>query len=282
MLRLPPSHGGTFALLFLALTLAGGSRAQGQPRAASVVGVVRDSLGQVIPGVDLAVVGGGVRVRTNDSGAYRIAGILAGPATLTAHRLGFRPYVQQLRLEGGEVRTVDIRLRVTAAALAEIRVVEGREVWESRLAGFNARSKQQVGHFVTRERIERANSATLSDLLREIPGVRIGPNRNEGRAVRLRGANCPPLVFVDGFPATAGEFDVDIVDLQSVEGIEVYAGSASVPPEFMGPRDLDRCGVIAIWSRPARARRRQPVARDTSDTAPSAPVHVNPFTERHL
>ncbi|MEO8334492.1 MAG: TonB family protein, partial [bacterium] len=67
---------------------------------------------------------------------------------------------------------------------------------------------------------------------------------------------CPPLVFVDGFPATAGEFDVDIIDLQSVEGIEVYAGLGSIPPEFTGPRDLDRCGVIAIWSRPSRARRR--------------------------
>ena len=60
---------------------------------------------------------------------------------------------------------------------------------------------------------------------------------------------------MDGFPATAGEFDVDMIDLQSIEGIEVYAGMASVPAVFTAPRDLDRCGVIAVWSRPSRPKR---------------------------
>jgi TonB family protein len=47
--------------------------------------------------------------------------------------------------------------------------------------------------------------------------------------------------------------------VKTVEGIEVYAGLGSLPAEFSGPRDLDRCGVIAIWSRPSRstARRRE-------------------------
>jgi TonB family protein len=210
-------------------------------------------------------VGGGFRVSTDDSGRYRIAGIVAGPATLTARRIGYRPTSQRIRLSAGDVHTVDFRLGMTTATLAEVRVTEAREVWESRLAGFAARSKQQVGHFVTRERIERANSSTLSDLLREIPGVKIGPVRNEGRAIRLRGATCPPLVFVDGFPASAGEFDLDIIDLKSVEGIEVYGGMASIPAELTGPRELDRCGVIAIWSRPARPRSR------VAGSAPAAP-----------
>ena len=40
-----------------------------------------------------------------------------------------------------------------------------------------------------------------------------------------------------------------------LEGVEVYRGSASVPPVFAGPRNLDRCGVVALWSRPAPSRR---------------------------
>ena len=117
-------------------------------------------------------------------------------------------------------------------------------------------SNRRLGTSSLAKRIDRANSANLSDMLREIPGVKIGPMRNEGKAIRIRGAACAPLVFVDGFPASAAEFDVDIIDLQSVEGIEVYAGLGAIPPEFTGPRDLDRCGVIAIWSRPSRARKR--------------------------
>jgi TonB family protein len=215
----------------------------------------------VVQGVYVAVAGSGIRVRTNEDGAYRLVGIIAGPATLTARRLGYHPYSRWLRLDGGEERTIDIGLGATMHRLAEVEVIAPREAYESRLAGFAARSKLQVGHFVTRERIDRANSSALSDMLREIPGVRIGPSRNEGRSIRLRGANCPPLVFVDGFPATAGEFDVDIIDLKSVEGVEVYNGMASLPPEFSGPRQLDRCGVIAIWSRPARSRAREEPAR---------------------
>jgi TonB family protein len=254
--------------LAAAVATAGAGTARAQSRTATIAGVVRDTAGHAVPGVYVAVAGSGIRVRTNEDGKYRLVGIIEGPATLTARRLGYRPYSRWLRLDGGEERTVDIGLGATTHRLAEVAVTAPREAYDSRLEGFTSRSKLQVGHFVTRDRIDRANSTTLSDMLREIPGVKIGPTRNEGRAIRLRGANCPPLVFVDGFPATAGEFDVDIIDLKSVEGVEVYSGTASVPPEFSGPRQLDRCGVIAIWSRPARARTRAEPERAPDDRAP--------------
>ena len=46
-----------------------------------------------------------------------------------------------------------------------------------------------------------------------------------------------------------------MLDLASVEGIEVYSGVATVPPEFMGARGTHACGVVAVWSRPFRRRR---------------------------
>jgi TonB family protein len=223
---------------------------------AVIKGTVHDSAGRPIAGVELGVVGGGLRGRTDDRGTFRLSGVIAGPAVLMARRIGFNPSWQNLELRSNEEYRVDITLIASIEVLDAVRVNAPREVYDARLAGFNARRQRRVGHFVTRERIDRANSSTLSDMLREIPGVKIGPVRNQGRAIRLRGASCPPLVFVDGSPATAAEFDVDIIDLQSVEGIEVYAGMGSIPPEFSGPRDLDRCGVIAIWSRPFRERRR--------------------------
>lgn len=239
-----------------------------QRAGASIGGIVADSLGAPIAGAELGVKGSGLRATTDERGEFRITGLLPGRATLTARRLGYRAYAKAMYLNGGEDRVVSVRLVAIPELLSGVAVTAPREVYASRLDGFNARSQQQVGHFVTRERIDRANSATLSDLLREVPGVRIGPDRNQGRLIRLRGATCPPLVFIDGVPATAGEFDLDIVAPASVEGIEIYNGSASVPPEFMGPRDLDRCGVIAIWSRPMRARARVHEA-GAADAAPA-------------
>jgi TonB family protein len=61
-------------------------------------------------------------------------------------------------------------------------------------------------------------------------------------------------VFIDGFPALTAEFELDIVDLSTVEGIEVYPGLASVPAPFQAPRAQHRCGVVAVWSRPAPLR----------------------------
>lgn len=268
MLR-PSGPDGAIRLLILGgllLTLDPVRRSvRAQERGASIVGRVRDSTGAPIPGAEVGVSGAAVRVRSDAAGAFRLTGLLPGPATLIARRLGYEEYSTQLRLWAGQVNTVVILLVPTAAHVEGVEVKAPRTASDSRLAGFRARSKTNLGYYVTRERIDRANSTFLSDMLREIPGVKVGPMRNQGRSIRLRGATCAPLVFIDGSPASAGEFDVDIVDLQSVEGIEVYSGSASIPPEFAGPRDMDRCGVIAIWSRPAGPPGRNAPPREPED-----------------
>lgn len=263
-------RGGVFRLIVAAcLTATLASAAAAQRTGAVIRGTVRDSLGTPLPGVEVGVPGSGRRVRTDEGGGYRIAGLLAGPATLTARRLGYVAHTQQLRLGTGEERAVEIRLEAMPEVLAQVQVTAQREAYDARLAGFNARSRLQIGHFVTRARIDRANTTSVSDMLREIPGVRIGPSRSQGRMIRLRSSNCAPLVFVDGFPASAGEFDVDMIDLSGVEGIEVYAGLGTTPAEFSTPRGLERCGVIAIWSRPAGPRR-------TGAVDPATPPSADP------
>jgi hypothetical protein len=144
-----------------------------------------------------------------------------------------------------------------AMRLPTVEVRRRAEVFDSRLAGFNARKERQVGHFVTREALDRMSSARFVDAIRQIPGVQMRSIRGGGTTIALRGSRCPPLVFIDGFPANAGVMDLDMLDLASVEGIEVYSGLATVPPEFMGARGTHGCGVIAVWSRPARKRRRR-------------------------
>jgi TonB family protein len=136
-----------------------------------------------------------------------------------------------------------------------VEVTERREVYDARLYGFESRAaKRKNGHFITRDRIERSTSKRLSDLLRQVPTVRIAPVRGLGTMAYVRGANCPPLVYIDGSPASAGPLDLDLIDLSTVEGIEVYGGFGA-PAEFSSAKG-DRCGVIAIWSRPFRPRER--------------------------
>jgi TonB family protein len=176
---------------------------------------------------------------------------------LLARRIGFSASRRDILGVPGEVLRIDWVLRSSAATMDAITVVGRREPSDSRLAGFRARAEaKSAGHFVTRERIEQSGSRNVLDALRGIPGVRMGAlARGPGRTVRLRGARCPPLVFLDGFPAAATEFELESIDLNMVEGLEVYPSSSSLPPEFFSARGLEQCGVIAIWSRPAQARR---------------------------
>jgi hypothetical protein len=45
-----------------------------------------------------------------------------------------------------------------------------------------------------------------------------------------------------------------MMELGSLEGVEVYSNTTSVPPELMGPGGPSPCGVIAVWSSPFRLK----------------------------
>jgi TonB family protein len=228
----------------------------------AVSGTVRDAGGAAIFGAEVVASGTAARARSVEGGRFRLTGLPAGDVRLIVRRLGFRPAAHDVRVSEGGPAEVEIELSAVARSLPAVAIRERREVFDARLAGFYARQQRRTGgHFVGRERIERAASLRFTDLLREVPGVQIRPVRNgPSRGVRLRGASCAPLVFVDGFPAAAGEFDLDMLDPKGIEGVEVYGGMSGVPAELLGTRGQEQCGVIAVWSQPSRARTRRPAS----------------------
>jgi hypothetical protein len=118
------------------------------------------------------------------------------------------------------------------------------------LEQFEARRKMGAGYFVTRADIERRQPNLLSDYMRMVPGVRIVTLDNGHTGLRFarnpRG-NCPPQYFVDGIATS--NFDIDEVLPGDVEGVELYAGSAGVPPQFNRFFGTSICGTILIWTR---------------------------------
>jgi TonB family protein len=72
----------------------------------------------------------------------------------------------------------------------------------------------------------------------------------------------------------AGEFDLDVISPETVSGVEIYPGPATVPVEFRSARGLEACGVIVVWSRvdspePRELRKRGRSAKDTLQTVVS-------------
>jgi TonB family protein len=244
-----------------------------------IAGVVRDAGGAGLPGAEVQVDGTPLRAETDEHGAFRIAGVRTGSASLVVRRIGYRAAAVVVQVASGAVARPLVTMRPTAQQLAPMIVRGQRRQYTGRLADFYRRRDQGIGHFITRDEVEHEKPHQLTDMLRTVPGVRIDRNANgsPGGVVLLRGANCPPLIWMDGLPLSAAYFDPDNVDPQSVEAVEIYNGVASIPAQFHGAGMLASCGVIAIWTRIDDPVRRRKHAR-APDAAPPAGAELPLYT----
>ncbi|MBV6522027.1 MAG: hypothetical protein MNPFHGCM_02171 [Gemmatimonadaceae bacterium] len=245
---------GVCRRLCAAACLTGTALAAQDVGTGSITGIVRDTLGSAISGVEISIRGSTLHIETDDRGEFRLGKVPAGALTLGVRRIGFRPDTAHVMVLAGEAITVELSIRRLAVQLQPV-LVYGRRSISGRMAGFYARRDRGIGHFITRDQIERRNPSNLTDMFRMVPGARVdtrGPSRNQ---IRFRGANCPPLTWLDGTPLFAGEFDIDALSPRSLEGIEIYSGPSSVPTEFLGTRSISSsCGTIIIWSRQGELR----------------------------
>lgn len=217
-----------------------------------VAGTVLDADRGFVSGAEVTISGVNARAVTSDDGKFRIAGVPAGRMTIHARRLGYRPTSADVVIPSPDRGPLEIRLVAIPEVLPAVEVSTRREVAASRLAGFSARQARGVGHFYTREQLDNRGHS-LVELIREVPSARVRTLRGGGRIVTFRG-HCPPVVIIDGFPASAGTLDLEMIDLAGYEAVEIYSGTSTVPAELQAPRGLERCGVIALWGRPARGR----------------------------
>lgn len=243
-----------------AMALASLAGAQEASAFGGIRGVIRDTTGQSLAGVQITIRGASLVAETDLDGRFELGKIRPGMLSLRFRRLGFRPDTVDLLVLGGTVVPLDVTLERLAVSLTPV-VVRGRTELTGWRQGFYQRRESGGGHFFTREDIEKRNPSLMTDMFRMIPGVTIQPSQGIIRnQLRFRGQRgCAPLTWLDGSPLAAGEFDMDALSPGSIEAFEVYTGSTA-PPRFavapgIGPRT---CGVIVIWSREGQRRPRRP------------------------
>lgn len=231
--------------------------------AAGVIsGVVREARGAPVVGAQVTVApvtGGGLTIAraavTDDAGQFRVPGMPDGRVVVAVRRIGFQPATVEVTLPAGEVT---IPLVAVPTQLSTVVVRGSRHgPYTGYLADFNRRRDLAIGgRFLTAEDIDRRHPINTTDLLRTVAGVTVA-QRGPERVVRMRSNSCDPLVWIDGFPATAGYLDVDAFAPQSLAGIEIYSGVATVPAELRTPDGQGSCGVIALWTRLPEPRPRR-------------------------
>lgn len=250
------------ALAITAWPPLGQAHAQG---GATIRGTVKNPAGLPMEGAQITLAGGapGTGAITNERGEFTLSAPTAASALVRIRRLGFRPESVSVQPASGRMPDVNVTLERIALELAPVTVV-GRRDLSGAMAGFYKRRSSASGRFFTREEIERRNAARMSDLLRMVPSLRVQP-RGMQNSVRIRGSRCAPLVWLDGVPLSAMEFDLDSMDPSTYEGIEVYSGPASVPVEFQQNRSASSsCGTIILWSRRGTSRNTKLASRDAA------------------
>jgi TonB family protein len=239
-------------LTLLALAAPERIRAQGGA-APMIVGMVVDSVAGVgVAGAEVALDGTMARTITDQRGQFRLVGTESGNGMLRVRRLGFAAKTVAVP-SGTDNEPIRIALAPTFKQLAPVLVQGERTRYSGRLAGYYQRLEQHsAGQFITRAEMQRENQTQLSQVLRRAPGVSVGRAGGRGGAansVRMRGMNCPPLVWLDGAQMGSGDVDIDSFSPSSLEGIELYLSATSTPGQYQGSRGKSECGTILLWSR---------------------------------
>ena len=222
---------------------------QDPPRKSEIRGtVVQAASKQPILGARVSLEGTSHSLLTDKKGRFKFPKVAAGEYVIRADVEGFPPATTSLRIARDERLEIEFQVGDNEAVSLPDLTVEAEAARVSPVAEFNRRATTGAGRYLTRDFIEKRSAASVMDLLRIVPGVRIECDRDGNRcslylARHQRG--CHPSYFVDGIPA-----DPAVLWLMSptdLEGIELYTGPAETPPELEGVRSA--CGAIALWTR---------------------------------
>ena len=222
---------------------------------AILLGRVTDSSGVGLAGAELTLFHSDkVHSITGDSGEFRIAGLPPGTNVFNVRRLGFEPASFTALLKPGKTHRATFSLTASAHALPTVAVADTapKTHW---LDQFDRRRGSAPGAFFTRADIERKGARMGTDIVRNVPGIRLVPIRGgAGYKVTMNrgagGRTCYPQMFYHNTPYSG---DLDDFIAEDIEALEVYVGVSEIPPELdKGGKGI--CGAIVVWTRDPKKR----------------------------
>jgi len=241
-------------LLALASLTVGGAAAQavsqrtGPDSTSSVSGTVEvNETGKPLPEASVSLGAGskdgpGMGTRITDAdGRFAFDRVPAGTYRLVVTFIGYHDLTDTLAVPAESDLSLDLKLSVSPITLEPLVVVTRRQ--NPLMEGFERRKARSFGSFVTRKQIEDRHPTYVSQLLMNMPGVRVIPVSGWGYAVFLR-EGCQPLIWINGVRIEHDSAVDQMLDPEDVEAIEVYRG-AEVPIQF-GPTP---CGAVVFWTR---------------------------------
>ena len=221
----------------------------------TIDGIVADSNLVPIHAAFVSVLGTNIRVGTGPNGRFRITKVPAGQYLVIVKRVGYHPTSSVVDVPAADTARLAYTLNQLSQTLEGVVVTE--KSLSVRMMEFEQRRKAGTGQFMTQEEIEKRNSVFTTELFRKFLSIDVAPSRNSSMTEyyalsKREGGNpslgaCPMQVYLDQVPLPT-PFNLDLLPSpRDLAGIEVYAGSATIPPQYSG---FNRgCGVILVWTK---------------------------------
>lgn len=251
----------------------------GKTAVAALRGVVlADSSNRPLADAEVAVPALGLTTRSNARGEFQIAEIPAGTHELVVRRLGFGIVTSPITLAANDDEERRIVMR-PMTVLDSVEVLATRI--DPRLREFEENRKLGLGHFITREELEKQRNQRFGDIMSMIPGAGVARGRTSGAWVlskrytvslqcvktpqnctgiwtpssadRGRGlvAGCYAQVYMDDRLMNPGNptepFDINSILADQVEGVEWYASPSQTPSRYA--KLNSPCGVLVFHTR---------------------------------
>jgi hypothetical protein len=224
----------------------------------TVSGIVTAAKQLPVAEARVRVVGTGLATGTRMDGTFDVANVPAGQQTLEITRIGYSPKTMLIRVIAGQTFNASVVLE--AFALETVTVTADADSSPG-IRGFMERKARGSGWYFTGEDISLMQPRQVTDVLRRVPGMQIevgggtlgggNPTARTGRNVSGAGGPCNMAYYLNGSPLSLTP-DLSInhfVAADDLAAVEVYTGSAQIPPEFNSSLHGSRCGVVAVWTR---------------------------------
>jgi hypothetical protein len=185
---------------------------------------------------------GGVTLTSDAQGRFRVA-MLPGTIPINVELVGYGTVADSIRISSTGVHDLEVRLSRKPVVLPPLTVI-ARSARLTETGFYERRDRSGLsGRFLTRVEIEKSSPMQLTDLFRNVSGVKVdyaGVGRRVVRFPRAMPGCEDPTVFVDGRPYNSRELDG--LSPNIIEAMEIYVHNA--PIEYKSP-----CGTIVIWLR---------------------------------
>jgi TonB-dependent receptor len=212
--------------LFILLLIVGSQLVNAQTQTGSIVGTVQDVAGSILVSAKITIEPTGRQTATNDQGQFRIANLPAGDYTLNVSYVGFAPATISVKLQSGQVATVNQTLKVGSGA-DTVMVRAARLQGEAEAINIE-RMSSDIVQILPETVITSLPNTNIADAVGRLPSVSLERDEGEGKYVQIRGTE-PRLsnVTINGVNVPAPEVTVrniklDAVPSNIVERIEVY------------------------------------------------------------